>query len=80
MVQPFQAHLFSHLSFILGQLHQLTKTAGPDNGPNRESVNAMKLASKDVMQSCSYLGLKLTVIQLQEAETILDKALSGACQ
>ena len=78
MVQPFQAHLFSHLSFVLGQMHQLTKTADADNGPRLESVYAMKAAANDVMQSCSYLGMKLSVIQLREAETLLDKALADA--
>jgi hypothetical protein len=78
LMQPFQAHLFSHLSFVLGQMYQLTQTADADNGPSLGSVVAMKAAAKDVMQSCSYLGMKLSVIQLQEAETILDKAVADA--
>jgi hypothetical protein len=78
LMQPFQAHLFSHLAFLIGQMHQLTKTADEDNGPSPESVDALRVASKDVMESCSYLGMKLAIIQLQEAETILDKALTDA--
>ncbi len=78
LMRPFQAALFSHLSFVIGQMHQLTKTADADNGPNPESVAALKNATKDVMESCSYLGMKLAVIQLQEAETLLDNALADA--
>lgn len=78
VMQPFQAHLFTHLCFALGQMHQLTKTADGENGPNPESIDALKLASRDVMQSCSYLGMKLSIIQLQEAENLIDKAVADA--
>jgi hypothetical protein len=78
IVEPFQAHLFSHLAFVLGQMHQLTKTADADNGPNPESVEAMKSASRDVMQSCSYLGMRLSIIQLNEAGDTISKALADA--
>jgi hypothetical protein len=78
IVQPFQAHLFSWLCFLLGQMHQLTKTADHDNGPSLGSVQETTDAIQQAYQSCSYLGLKLSVIQLEEAQTTLSKAVHDA--
>ncbi len=78
MIRPFQAHLFTHLSFMLGQMHQLTKNADADNGPSPASVEALRTASSESMETVSYLGMKLTAIQLEEMAPILDKAVHDA--
>jgi hypothetical protein len=78
VVKPFQAHLFSHLAFVLGQMHQLTKTADRDNGPSPGSLQAMGSASQEALESCSYLGMRLSILQLQEAEELTTKALADA--
>jgi hypothetical protein len=49
ILRKIDAHAFSTLAFMLGQMHQLTKTATDENGPSDGAIRSLK----DSIAACS---------------------------
>lgn len=78
LMHPYQAELFSYLSYLLGQMNQLAKTATGKTGPSKGSVLALSTEIHGALAACSYLGLKLTAIELAQAGTLVANAFNEA--
>jgi len=72
------ASQFTDLEFCLGQMHQLTKDATGDDGPSRESVQALIATIDKIEQHCAEIGLTLSIKSLRECSALLRRAYGDA--